>query len=76
MKMPFLDRLYAFQLPPGFKLPQLELYDGTGHLVRHLQDELMAMVITHIELAELKAGAEQPIDLSETVLRKERDVLK
>ncbi|GAA0143998.1 hypothetical protein LIER_35847 [Lithospermum erythrorhizon] len=27
--MPFSDQLDAFHLPPGFKLPQLELYDGT-----------------------------------------------
>ncbi|GAA0156693.1 hypothetical protein LIER_14123 [Lithospermum erythrorhizon] len=28
-KIPFSDRLDAFQPPQGFKLPQLELYDGT-----------------------------------------------
>ncbi|GAA0147998.1 hypothetical protein LIER_07557 [Lithospermum erythrorhizon] len=28
-KMPFSNRLDAFQHPPSFKLPQLELYDGT-----------------------------------------------
>ncbi|GAA0142595.1 hypothetical protein LIER_03456 [Lithospermum erythrorhizon] len=43
--MPFLDRLDAFQLPPGFKLPQLKLYDGTGDPIKHLQG-----YITHIAI--------------------------
>ncbi|GAA0145620.1 hypothetical protein LIER_36154 [Lithospermum erythrorhizon] len=34
----------------------------------------MAMVTTHIELEELKKGDEQPVDLRETVVRKQRNV--
>ncbi|GAA0170340.1 hypothetical protein LIER_40936 [Lithospermum erythrorhizon] len=41
--MPFSDLLDPFQLPPGFKLPQLELYDGTGE---HLQGYIAHMTIT------------------------------
>ncbi|GAA0183594.1 hypothetical protein LIER_42434 [Lithospermum erythrorhizon] len=35
-RMSFSDQLDTFQLPPGFKLPQLELYDGTGDPIKHL----------------------------------------
>ncbi|GAA0154139.1 hypothetical protein LIER_12208 [Lithospermum erythrorhizon] len=40
--MTFSYRLDAFHLPSGFKLPQLELYDGTGDPINHLQRELAA----------------------------------
>ncbi|GAA0170032.1 hypothetical protein LIER_24382 [Lithospermum erythrorhizon] len=39
--MPFPDRLDAFQLPPGFKLAQLKLYDGTGDLIKHLRGYML-----------------------------------
>ncbi|GAA0158554.1 hypothetical protein LIER_38679 [Lithospermum erythrorhizon] len=44
--MPFSDRLDTFQLPPGFKLPQLELYDGTCDPIKHLQGYIAYMTIT------------------------------
>ncbi|GAA0143875.1 hypothetical protein LIER_04455 [Lithospermum erythrorhizon] len=45
-KMPFSDRLDAFQLPLGFKLPQLELYDSTGDPIKYLQGYIAHMTIT------------------------------
>ncbi|GAA0158556.1 hypothetical protein LIER_38680 [Lithospermum erythrorhizon] len=38
------------------------------------KDELVAVVTTHIELEELKVGADQPTDLRETVLKKDENV--
>ncbi|GAA0169807.1 hypothetical protein LIER_43861 [Lithospermum erythrorhizon] len=37
-------------------------------------DELIAKGTTHIELEELKVGADQPVDLREIVLKKEANV--
>ncbi|GAA0187065.1 hypothetical protein LIER_34353 [Lithospermum erythrorhizon] len=39
------------------------------------KDELTAAVTTHIQLEELKVGADKPTDLRETVLKKDGNVL-
>ncbi|GAA0139986.1 hypothetical protein LIER_35173 [Lithospermum erythrorhizon] len=41
-----LNDLKKFMLPPGFKLPELELYDGTGDPVKYLDDYIAHMTIT------------------------------
>ncbi|GAA0163488.1 hypothetical protein LIER_19340 [Lithospermum erythrorhizon] len=41
--MPFSD---PFRLPPGFEMPQLELYDSTGDPIKHLQGYISNMMIT------------------------------
>ncbi|GAA0138301.1 hypothetical protein LIER_42529 [Lithospermum erythrorhizon] len=46
IKMSFSDGLDAFQLPPGFKFPQLELYDRMGDPINHLQGYIAHMTIT------------------------------
>ncbi|GAA0187064.1 hypothetical protein LIER_34352 [Lithospermum erythrorhizon] len=45
-RMSFSDRFDALKLPPGFKLPQLELYDGTGDPIKHLKAYISHMRIT------------------------------
>ncbi|GAA0148253.1 hypothetical protein LIER_07748 [Lithospermum erythrorhizon] len=87
-KMPFSDRLDAFQLPPGYKLPHLEFYDGIGDSIKHLQGYIVHMTITSnnrdvyakafsnsLTGKARDCGTGQPVDLRETVLRKEGNVL-
>ncbi|GAA0169806.1 hypothetical protein LIER_43860 [Lithospermum erythrorhizon] len=46
-KMLFSNRLDAFQLPPGFKLLQLELYDRTEDPIKHLHIAHMTITLNN-----------------------------
>lgn len=55
----FTKRIINELIPPRFKMPQLESYDGTTDLIDHLES-FMALMLLHSALMESSTGYFHP----------------